>query len=73
MMGAPGPFPRSSGLKPAGRSSPRSSRAVSGASTRCSTRSGSAVIDEPTWTALDPTRGTLRDIDTPQDLPSDGP
>ena len=27
-----------------------------------------AVIDEPTWTALDPERGTLRDIDEPDDL-----
>lgn len=27
-----------------------------------------AVIDEPTWTALDPGRGTLRDVDTPGDL-----
>lgn len=30
-----------------------------------------AVIDEPTWTALDPSRGTLHDIDEPADLPSD--
>ena len=27
-----------------------------------------AVIDEPTWTAIDPGRGTLRDVDTPEDL-----
>jgi molybdopterin-guanine dinucleotide biosynthesis protein A len=27
-----------------------------------------AVIDEPTWTALDPDRGTLRDVDEPGDL-----
>jgi molybdopterin-guanine dinucleotide biosynthesis protein A len=27
-----------------------------------------ALIDEVTWTALDPARGTLRDIDTPEDL-----
>ena len=27
-----------------------------------------AVIDEPTWTALDPARGTLLDIDDPADL-----
>jgi molybdopterin-guanine dinucleotide biosynthesis protein A len=27
-----------------------------------------AVIDEPTWTALDPERATLRDIDEPADL-----
>jgi len=27
-----------------------------------------AVIDEPTWTALDPARRTLRDIDEPADL-----
>jgi molybdopterin-guanine dinucleotide biosynthesis protein A len=27
-----------------------------------------AVIDEPTWTALDPTRATLRDVDEPSDL-----
>ncbi len=27
-----------------------------------------AVIDEPTWTALDPTRRTLFDIDEPDDL-----
>jgi molybdenum cofactor guanylyltransferase len=27
-----------------------------------------AVIDEPTWTALDPNRGTLLDIDEPGDL-----
>jgi molybdopterin-guanine dinucleotide biosynthesis protein A len=27
-----------------------------------------AVIDEPTWTALDPARGTLLDIDDPTDL-----
>lgn len=26
------------------------------------------VIDEPTWTALDPGRATLRDIDEPADL-----
>jgi len=30
-----------------------------------------AVIDEPTWTALDPGRLTLRDIDEPGDLPGD--
>ena len=29
-----------------------------------------AVIDEPTWTALDPTRGTLHDIDEPGDMAS---
>ena len=29
---------------------------------------GTAVIDEPTWTALDPCRGTLHDIDEPGDL-----
>jgi hypothetical protein len=28
-----------------------------------------AVIDETTWTALDPDRLTLRDIDEPGDLP----
>ena len=27
-----------------------------------------AVIDEPTWLALDPERATLRDIDEPGDL-----
>ena len=27
-----------------------------------------AVIDAPTWTALDPERRTLRDVDTPGDL-----
>lgn len=27
-----------------------------------------AALDEPTWTALDPGRGTLRDIDEPGDL-----
>ena len=27
-----------------------------------------AVIDEPTWTALDPSRGTLNDVDEPDDL-----
>jgi molybdopterin-guanine dinucleotide biosynthesis protein A len=27
-----------------------------------------AVIDEPTWTALDPSRGTLNDVDQPGDL-----
>ena len=27
-----------------------------------------AVIDEPTWTALDPDRGTLLDVDEPGDL-----
>ena len=27
-----------------------------------------AVIDEPTWVALDPERRTLFDIDTPSDL-----
>lgn len=27
-----------------------------------------AVIDETTWTALDPERGTLRDVDAPGDL-----
>lgn len=26
------------------------------------------VIDEPTWTALDPERRTLRDVDEPRDL-----
>jgi molybdopterin-guanine dinucleotide biosynthesis protein A/glyoxylase-like metal-dependent hydrolase (beta-lactamase superfamily II) len=31
-----------------------------------------AVIDEPTWTALDPTRGTLNDVDEPADLTSPG-
>jgi molybdenum cofactor guanylyltransferase len=30
-----------------------------------------AVIDEPTWTALDSGRLTLRDIDEPGDLPGD--
>jgi molybdopterin-guanine dinucleotide biosynthesis protein A len=30
-----------------------------------------AVIDEPTWTALDPSRGTLHDVDEPGDLPFD--
>jgi len=29
-----------------------------------------AVIDEATWTSLDPDRGTLVDVDTPEDLPS---
>ncbi len=33
-------------------------------STPCAT----AVIDVPTWTALDPERRTLRDVDTPEDL-----
>ena len=28
-----------------------------------------AVIDEPTWTALDPGRASLRDVDVPGDLP----
>jgi molybdopterin-guanine dinucleotide biosynthesis protein A len=27
-----------------------------------------AVIDEPTWQALDPRRATLHDVDTPEDL-----
>jgi molybdopterin-guanine dinucleotide biosynthesis protein A len=27
-----------------------------------------AVIDEPTWTGLDPERATLRDVDVPSDL-----
>jgi hypothetical protein len=27
-----------------------------------------AVIDEATWTALDPQRATLRDVDEPADL-----
>ena len=27
-----------------------------------------AVLDEPTWTALDPERRTLRDVDEPDDL-----
>lgn len=27
-----------------------------------------AVLDEPTWTALDPSRGTLNDVDEPEDL-----
>jgi molybdenum cofactor guanylyltransferase len=31
-----------------------------------------AVVDEPTWTALDPGRRTLFDVDEPGDLPSDG-
>jgi molybdopterin-guanine dinucleotide biosynthesis protein A len=31
-----------------------------------------AVIDEPTWTALDPGRLTLRDIDEPGDLADQG-
>jgi molybdopterin-guanine dinucleotide biosynthesis protein A len=31
-----------------------------------------AVIDEPTWHALDPERATLRDVDVPADLPPDG-
>jgi len=30
-----------------------------------------AVIDEATWTALDPSRGTLHDVDLPEDLPPD--
>ncbi|MGZ5306669.1 MAG: molybdenum cofactor guanylyltransferase [Actinomycetota bacterium] len=30
-----------------------------------------AVIDEPTWTALDPRRGTLHDVDEPGDLASE--
>lgn len=29
---------------------------------------GMAVIDETTWHRLDPSEGTLRDIDTPEDL-----
>jgi molybdopterin-guanine dinucleotide biosynthesis protein A len=29
-----------------------------------------AVIDAATWTALDPGRRTLLDVDTPEDLPS---
>ena len=32
-----------------------------------------AVIDEPTWTALDPARRTLFDVDEPGDLASPGP
>lgn len=32
-----------------------------------------AIIDEPTWTALDPERGTLRDIDVVGDLDAPGP
>jgi len=28
-----------------------------------------AVIDEATWTALDPQRRTLHDVDEPGDLP----
>ena len=31
-----------------------------------------AVIDEPTWHALDPERTTLRDVDVPADLPPGG-
>jgi molybdopterin-guanine dinucleotide biosynthesis protein A len=30
------------------------------------------VVDETTWTALDPSRGTLKDVDTPGDLASAG-
>ncbi len=30
-----------------------------------------AVIDEPTWTALDPSRATLHDVDEPGDLASE--
>jgi len=30
-----------------------------------------AVVDEPTWTRLDPGRGTLRDVDEPADLASE--
>jgi len=26
------------------------------------------VVDEPTWTALDPERRTLRDVDEPTDM-----
>ena len=37
-------------------------------SARCCRRSATAVIDEPTWTALDPSRGTLIDVDEPDDL-----
>jgi molybdenum cofactor guanylyltransferase len=29
---------------------------------------GTVVIDEPEWRALDPSRGTLRDVDVPGDL-----
>jgi hypothetical protein len=29
-----------------------------------------AVIDEATWTALDPSRSTLHDVDEPSDLKS---
>ena len=32
-----------------------------------------AVIDEPTWHALDPDRATLRDVDVPADLPPSDP
>lgn len=31
-----------------------------------------AVVDEPTWRALDPAGGSLRDVDRPEDLPSQG-
>ncbi len=31
-----------------------------------------AVLDEATWTALDPERATLRDVDTPEDLDAGG-
>lgn len=30
-----------------------------------------AIIDEPTWTALDPNRGSIHDVDEPGDLPSE--
>jgi molybdenum cofactor guanylyltransferase len=33
---------------------------------------GARVLQEPVWTALDPGRLTLRDIDQPGDLPTDG-
>ena len=35
-----------------------------------SRRSTTVVIDEPTWTALDPERRTLLDVDEPGDIES---
>ena len=50
--------------RPSGWSQP-----ASGACGRSTRRSSTAVIDEATWRAIDPDGRTLRDIDTPADLP----
>ena len=53
---------------PAAEAALRSSKPAGGACGTSSPSVATVVMDEPTWTALDPERRTLCDVDEPTDM-----